>query len=80
MYKLLDNAGTGIAIPAAVVPVVVVVVVGAMMIALLFVLLCYNSWFKQSLIVIKFSNPDEAGSLARVLKVFKVTYNYLKFV
>ena len=66
-YFLCTNL-IGIATPAAVVPVVVVFGVGA----LITILVWSYYQFKRSLIIIRFSNPDKPGSLAQMLKVFKV--------
>ena len=57
------------AVIAPVVTASVLVVGGVVMTALL---LLYYYLFRQSLIVIRFSNPDKPGSLALMLKVFKV--------
>ena len=65
---LFDNNYSGVATAAAVVPVVTVSIVGAVTL----LLLLYYYQLRQSLIVIRFSNPDEPGSLAQMLKVFKV--------
>ena len=69
LYYLVLFDNLGIATAATVVPVVIVFAVGAVT-TLLFLL--YHYQLRQSLIVIKFSNPDEPGSLAQMLKVFKV--------
>ena len=65
--QILNNVG--IATSAAVLPVVTLFGVGVL-ITILFLL--YNYQFKRSLIIIRFSNPDTPGSLAQMLKVFKV--------
>ena len=65
---IFDNIG--IATSAVVVPLVAIFG-GAMIIILL---LLYQ--FKRSLIIIRFSNPDKTGSLAQMLKVFKVIKFY----
>ena len=59
----------GVATAAAVVPVVIVFVMGGVVTAL-FLIIYYQ--LRQSLIVIRFSNPDKSGSLAQMLKLFKV--------
>ena len=64
--QILDNSG--IATPAAVVPVVTVFVVGGVVIVL--IMLYYQ--LSQSLIVIRFSGSEKPGTLAQILKVFKV--------
>jgi hypothetical protein len=69
----IDNSG--VAIAAAVVPVVLLFVVGGV-ITVLFLLCYYYYQLGQSLIVIKFSNPDKPGSLAQMLKVFKVRLDF----
>ena len=59
---------TGIAATAVVVPVIIIFVAASVIIVT--ILLVYR--LKSTLVTIKFSNPDAVGSLADMLKVFKV--------
>ena len=67
--KTLDYVG--IATSAAVPVLSVVIALFALPIILFLTYLYYQH--KQSHIIIRFSNPDKPGSLAKMLKVFKVT-------
>ena len=74
-FELSDSGSSNLNIAAIATPVIILIVVLLITIVFLFLLLGYKVQQnrKMSEYIVKFSVTDEVGSLAKVLKVFKVT-------